>query len=402
MPKITRFPVGRSPGIGSTWPWHSTCLRSGLVPHLLHRHGIGARLLFWVATLLVALAIAPALAKEGFAAGRPQSTRTAKRLFARAREHFKRGHFARAQRLLRRARASTADARLSAQVELYLGLAAAARRGNAAARPHFRAAVRLDPAVDLDPRRFKPGLVRLLRRVRDRATGQLQITADRQGLRLRIDGVSRGPLPFRGRLPAGAHRLRLVTAEGKTVYRARIDLRPGGRGRIHALTLPARAGSAAAAKGRPAPARAVGTQRPAAESPARRSKGGGYLWTWIGAGLTAAALATAGGFGISALIHRSKGCDLMVGEQPGCSDSGDPYVMPEDYARYRELQLTVEHHRLISNILWGVGGLFGIATAVAFWLEHRAASSGSETKRARAISDAVVAGPGRVAVRVRF
>lgn len=75
------------------------------------------------------------------------------------------------------------------------------------ARDALRKALELTPAPQVDTDRSPPTFVALLEDVRAEVLGEVQVTADRPGALVNIDGNPFGPAPLRTRIPVGPHKI---------------------------------------------------------------------------------------------------------------------------------------------------------------------------------------------------
>jgi tetratricopeptide (TPR) repeat protein len=119
---------------------------------------------------------------------------------------FNLGRFSESVKSMQAVTKST-NPRLRAQAYLYLGLTQSVLSDHARGAKYFREALNLDPTLNLDPNQTKETTLQLFASVRETMTGQVQISADRGGVLVAIDGQPSVPLPHRGSLMIGKHRL---------------------------------------------------------------------------------------------------------------------------------------------------------------------------------------------------
>ena len=116
----------------------------------------------------------------------------AEALLKQGRRLFGTASFRRAVSTLTSAAAQTSDARLQAQIQLYLGCSQMALRNEAASHAAFKAALTSNPNLVADQRRFKARFRQRLAWVRRAFFGTLQVRSRTPGLDVRVNGYSLG------------------------------------------------------------------------------------------------------------------------------------------------------------------------------------------------------------------
>ncbi|MCA9666766.1 MAG: PEGA domain-containing protein [Myxococcales bacterium] len=290
------------------------------------------------------------------------------KLLARGIARFDDGAFAAARALLAQARASLRPGKQRARAELYLGFVHAAENHAAAARAAFARALSDDPALELDPQRHKPALVRMFGEVRKTRVGSLRVESDRADAEVRIDGRPGGKVPYGATLGAGDHEVELLApdASGKLqlLRRQRVTVAGGATTRL-VLAVAPRAGAGVGTRANGNSGAAGGGQRDTTTR--RRGRPGVFSYTLAAAALAAAAVAI--GIGVSANGDRDDACALL-GPQGRCD--AQSVVSAADLPRYRELYDRAKSKTLGANISWGIAGGLLAATVVALVLEWRA------------------------------
>lgn len=125
-------------------------------------------------------------------------------------------------RKLQKALKATKQPKLLARIHLYTGLDHLLLGDGSEAKKAFARALRQDPTVELDPKRFKPEWVQLLDGVRAQLKGRLRVTADRPKATVLIDGKSKGTAPFSGQLVVGRHRVVVRTRDALYSHRSAV------------------------------------------------------------------------------------------------------------------------------------------------------------------------------------
>jgi hypothetical protein len=295
-----------------------------------------------LAALLVVLAGGPSRAQPADAAD----------LLQQATESFDNGAFARSRELLLQAEKLAKDPEQRGRISLYLGLNAAVEGDADGARRRFREALTHDPALRMDPERFKAELVEAFDGVRRETVGRLQVSAEEGGVSVWIDGARVGPPPAGLDVVSGSHVVELRDAVGRSLVQRQV-VAPAGKTTAVTLRRP----------------RAVAEPAPRPVPPVEPRRRRRRLWTWVtGAGAVALA-ATAIGVGLSARADYDEACGLLAGD----GDCGDRQrlVDPADGPRYRELHDAVRRKELATNICWGVAGALAVGAVVIYLVEGR-------------------------------
>ena len=254
-------------------------------------------------------------------------------------KHFQYAEFAKAERVLTRASRATEDARLLAQIHLYLGLSAVADGRRERGEQAFARALSFDPELKLDPQRFKQDLVDAFAAVRSRLKGHLRVTATLSGAQVVLDGKVIGPAPLEMPLPIGAHQIAVRAPDGKLLHARRVVVADGQDIRVDLVV--AEGSSQVSTPAPPAPT------PPPPPPPPRRHR----LWTWVAAGIAVAAGAALIGTGVSAKQDNNRFLDSGRTDL-GAADSG-------------------EKKMVATNALIGVAGAAAIAAVVLFFVEGR-------------------------------
>lgn len=330
---------------------------------------------------------------------------TAARLYSQGQKKLNIGEMDSAIKLFRSAAQKTRDPKLTARIQLQLGVIQVIRNNNETARQAFQKALRADPELRPDPFRYKPAVIRLYRAVRLSMKGGLYITADMVGATVKIDGKAHGNTPLTTRLPVGAHHVEVWSPDRKSSHKQKVTIRVEGVARIQAWLQRSR--GRISVLSRPPGARvfldgAMIGKTPLLEMPVKtgdhevRITHGGYkdlvrsvdvtgkdtakldvtlvkpaapageaspprrrLWTWITAG---AALATA-----------------VAGVSLGASAMGDmddyEQLTASDQQQLDELEAAMENKALAANVMYGVAGALAVTSIVLFFLEGRAGST---------------------------
>ncbi len=160
------------------------------------------------------------------------------------------GEFQAALKLLSRARkGARGKPALQARIELQTGVVQGVIRKPDAARASFQAALKLDPAVELNREEVKRAVVELFEQVRAGLKGTLAVKADRAGAVITMDGKALGKAPFTGDVVIGRHKVVVSAGEGlyrheqEVVVRADEEVRVAGKlafvgGRLSVISLP--------------------------------------------------------------------------------------------------------------------------------------------------------------------
>ena len=169
-----------------------------------------------------------------------------------------------------------------------------------------------------------------------------------------VDGARAGVTPFSAELPLGRHRVG-VEIEGYALNERQIELTADTSAALD-FTLEKRTETVplvdASQEVVPATVPQAALVVPSAETTSGwRPRPG--IWTWVSAGVTAAALATAVGFGLSAQNQS----DTLMTRQPR---TGADATLLRDGAK---------GSATTSNVLYGVAGVAGAATVGLFFFE---------------------------------
>ncbi len=272
---------------------------------------------------------------------------------------YEAARFKRSLHALTRALRRALGAKMRGQVHLYVGLNHSVLGHKEKAVGAFREALLADPAIDLDPARFKPGDIALFERAKGALKGTLEVTATRgTGAMVLIDGKARGKVPLTVSLPVGRHDV--VVRRGTDLKRRVILIGHGGRERVDMTFAPL-------------PPKPKGVTLPSPKSaprisvqPSAWSFGWPRLWTWVSLGLAAAAGGTAIAVGLMA------------------KSDADAYATTQDSSEADSLKQSAQTKMLVSNIMIGVVGAAAIATIVVYYFEGRAGrneASAKETAR---------------------
>lgn len=319
----------------------------------------GGRWLGWL-LLFTALALP--------ATGRARPSRAARGL-ARGVKYYEAARFKRSLRTLRQALRRAKEAKLRAQLQLYVGLNESVLGREAKAVAAFREALLADPRVDLDPARFKPGDIALLERAKRALKGRLRVEASgTDGALVLIDGKARGKTPLDLTLPVGRHEV--VIRRGTDVQRKEVVIAHGSSESISVTFAPL------PPKRPPPPVKPVDPPKATSSAePSPWSLSRPRLWTWVTLGLAVAAGGAAVAVGVMA------------------RSDAEEYRTTQDLSQLDSLRDGAETKMLTSNVLIGVAGAAAVASVLLYYFEGRAA-----TKRERE-RDEVSRRGGRVATR---
>jgi hypothetical protein len=301
-----------------------------------------------------------------------EPTNQGKNLVDEATTYFANGEFDKSKKLLLQAKSSTQDPALLARVHLFLGLNALIDGNQPQAARSFEVALSYNAEIDLDPDRFKPEFVEVFRRVRDRATGEIAVSADEPSAIVSIDGKSRGAVPFKDKVGIGAHLVEVKLASGELLLSKKVMLRAGEKKELAVVVPRKRAAT------RPAAADAAPQVTPKAH---RRR------WTWVALGGTAVALGLAIGFSAAAYSNHKDGCQLV--DPQGireCKPDPATTLSSSDASRYEDFRTSLDRNRLVANISWGLTGGLAVASALLFWYEGRAIEADHRATKDRQVS----------------
>lgn len=326
----------------------------------------------------------------------------AERLFEAARRQYTSAEFEEAVKLLTRARTAARREALRAQIEVYLAINYDVLGRLAEARAAFRAALELDPTLELDPRRFKGTTLGLFREVREGLRGRLEVVCEgRRCGAVSLDGTDLGRGPWSLEVAIGARRIEVQSVDGRARFSRRLVIRPGRTARVVASFPPPR--GALSVRSTPGGAlvlldgKAIGQTpivrhglgvgphlvtlrreglvertipveiadgaerqldiwlpaptRPRKSEPARRR------WTWVAGGAAVVALGVGVGMGIAARATHERWEDTRAA-------GTDP-------ALFEELRDSGQRKQLAANVLLAVGGVLAATGVVLFVLEGR-------------------------------
>jgi len=320
---------------------------------------------------------------------------------------FKLGKFRQSLDALRRASKAATTPATRGRIQLYMGLNHALTGDKVRARKALAVALAHDPTLSLDPKKYKPSLVRLLAEVRQTLQGDLQVKADSKGAVVLLDGKPVGKVPYQGKAPVGRHRVEVRSADGKLGYAQDVTVQlkkpcmvdmvlepyvgtltvrstPSGAavlvdGQQKGVTPLERSPLAAGEhrvtvrlEGHRDWTRAVKVSKGAEETEdiklavlgptgpvVGKDDGTGSkrrrIWTWVAAGGAVAVAAVGVGLGASVLSDRSEYEGLTV----------------KDQARLDELEQSIPGKVMATNVMFGVAGALAVTSVVLFFLEGR-------------------------------
>lgn len=179
---------------------------------------------FWMVLLLsVGPAGTPGHAQEPSPTTQPSgATSEARRLFEEGLANYASGEFHQAIKLLRAAATKTGDPTLLGRIHAFLGANYYVTNQRQKAKQSFIRALKHNPMVQLQVKQVGESILGLLESTRKVLTGQLDVSAPRPKMLVKIDGQHRGEAPWSGRLPIGAHRLYLHTADNTWTCEAQV------------------------------------------------------------------------------------------------------------------------------------------------------------------------------------
>ena len=156
------------------------------------------------------------LAASGLTASPAVAAPTPEALLEQGMRRYQEGQLQQSLALLKRAAglAVNKEPALQVKIQLYLGFSACVLGRQTEAEAAFKQALTLDPTLSLDPAEIKSSIIEVFNRVRGALTGELEVTADRPGARVNLDGADRGPAPLKARVPIGKHQLVVATPDG--------------------------------------------------------------------------------------------------------------------------------------------------------------------------------------------
>ncbi len=332
----------------------------------------------------------------------PAATDEAERLFEQARRQYTGAEFEEAIRLLTRARAAAPRPPLRAQIEIHLAANYDVLGRPADARAALRAALELDPSVELDARRFRASLVGLFRELREGLKGRLEVRCEgRPCGTVSVDGVDLGRGPaWNLELLIGARRLEARSLDGQLRFSKPLVIYPGRALRVVVSFPPPRgtlsvrstpSGAIVLLDGQaigetPLSRRTIavgahrvtlrreghvertlpveiadGTERQldvwlaavSREAPAPRRR----RWTWVAGGLGLAALGAGVALGVAARSDHRRWEELRVAGL-------DPVA-------WEDLRSAGQRKQLAANLLRASGGVLAATGVVLFVLEGR-------------------------------
>jgi hypothetical protein len=139
-----------------------------------------------------------------------------------------RGNFDAALRDLDAALLEAPDPQTLVRIHLLRAQAYGAKQDYVQAEGALASALEFDPEASLDPAKVDPSLVKTLESLRQRLTGELHISADQSGARVKLDGNELGPVPIKTEVPIGRHTLEAATPDGKFAVRQQVVVRRSG------------------------------------------------------------------------------------------------------------------------------------------------------------------------------
>ena len=140
---------------------------------------------------------------------------------------FKVGKFSQSTKFLKRALRKAKDPLVKAKIHLYLGLNQGVDGNEARAEKAFKEALKLDPTLNLKKSQTKESILKVFVRARESLTGELSVTADKEGASLYVDGERKGNVPFKGPIPVGRHALEVTTPDGLFGFKGEVLVRAG-------------------------------------------------------------------------------------------------------------------------------------------------------------------------------
>ena len=262
-------------------------------------------------------------------------------------QHFDLARFEQSRQALTAAQAATRDPKTLARVLLYFGLIEAVSGSRSKARTLMVRALEQDPALTMDPARFKKDLVQLFDDVRKGLRGGLLVHVKQPAHTVFIDGKRAGQLPLLTNLPVGRHRIEVKGADGRTHHSDTVVVRPHDTGRVIVDPVPTTQPGARLQRG----------DRQHAEQTRRPPR---RILTWIAAGTAVAMLGTGIGLGVSAAQEHEEW-------EASCKST-------RFHAACDEQALTVENRDLAANVMFVVGGTLAAAAVALYFLEGRLTS----------------------------
>lgn len=348
------------------------------------RSRVGRRLAFGalLAALLVSSRGRQALASDPSSEKgvRSGAENAISRLIGEALDRYSVADFAGAVSLLERALAGAPPGRQTAQIHFHLGINHH-QLGNAErAASHFRSALRADPLLEGDPRRFKKETMELFNRVKASLSGRLAVIANVAGAQVLVDGRSEGQSPHRGAYRIGAHRVVVRASDGRSAAR-RVIVRVAQQTTVR-IALPSVSAAPVAAPGAASDRPPLGSQR--RRRPRDTDRRPARIWTWVVAGLAAAAMGAGIGLGVAAKHDHDEWVDRQQG--------------PPDPAGREALADSGKAKQLAANVLFGVAGAALVGAVTLFFLEGR-----SPRQRGKSTADSkarvIIRSPASVTVR---
>lgn len=147
------------------------------------------------------------------------------------------------------------------------------------ARIALRSALELTPEPPVDTDRSPPTFVALLDDVRSQVLGVLEVTADRDGALVKIDGNPFGPAPLRTRVPVGRHEVQVRTSEASATQSVVVSASEPVSIALTLVDLPGAREGAVETAG-PAPTTSSGAAGPTVQREARGSGSSGAV-RWL-------------------------------------------------------------------------------------------------------------------------
>jgi|GEM_PF-2652402 hypothetical protein len=334
--------------------------------------------------------------------------------------HYARGDFDETLALLRRVVAQPGARNRVAQAYLYVGLTYAAQDKPSESVAAFSWALTYVPTIQLDPARFKPSHIELLRKAQAQGRGEVKVSADVADAVVQVDGRQLGTTPLSIWLPLGKHQISVLDAKGAGQVFP-IDVKANKAERVSAkfavepppTVIPPKEQTPASI---PVPVPAKLSSAPVASPPKLSSENATSvippsganssekvtkrLWTWVTLGLAVAVGATAIGLKVSA-DNRHNTWETLNGGMPDLTGA-DLAQWEEMNANIQGIQSTNDAMLRSSLALTVTAGALAITSVVLFFIEGRP-SPAKETASKPSISIAPQLGEAKgFAVTGRF
>jgi tetratricopeptide (TPR) repeat protein len=286
-------------------------------------------------------------------AASPARAETARSLYLRAVQSFSEGALERSVDLLKQARAQAASPELLGAIHLYLGVNHEALGDAAAARQAFAQALKHDPTLTIDAKRFKASIVKMFEGVRRDMQGTLSVSG--AGDTVSIDGGPPLRVPFIGQLPVGLHRIEVRSADSSRLLDRQVVVAAGRA--IEVVVPPAAVPPPPSVSQQPPPEPVAPPQVPLAapagpvrDAPVEQPKRGVNWPAWLSLGTAVAAGAVGIGLGVASRANEQHALDLAVPHPEAAADHD-----------------TAESQALAANVLFVVSGVAAVATVVLFY-----------------------------------